>query len=117
MGYKIDSKGLLRTPQGSRTPFFQQIKDGKPTGKPLTCQQLLDALRDAQRQLQRVCPDIADACFGTHSMRRFGATLAKLRGIPDDLIQLMGRWVSLTFQRYFVYDEAELVDINRQLLG
>jgi hypothetical protein len=115
MGYRIDPAGKISTPQGN-VPFFQQLSHGKPTGKPLTYNQLLDGMRDVQRGLTATYPNIADEHFGLHSLRRFGATLAKTRGVPDDLIQLMGRWVSLTFQRYFVFDNAELVQINRQLL-
>lgn len=117
MGYSIDGRGKIYSPQGNDAPFFQQIIDGRPSGKPLTYAQLLAAMKQTQQELRQTYPDIVDAHFGLHSMRRFGATLAKTQGIPDDLIQLMGRWVSMTFQRYFVFDNADLVAINRQLLN
>ena len=41
-----------------------------------------------------------------------------VRGIPDDLIQYMGRgWASLTFQRYFIYDTSDKVEMDRALLA
>jgi hypothetical protein len=117
MGYRIGADGRLSSPQGPKTPFFQRIEaGGKPSGRPLTYNRLLQDMRDEQRALSTIYPECADSYFGLHSFRRFGATLAKTRGIPDDLIQLMGRWASLTFQRYFIFDASELVDINRQLL-
>ena len=115
MNFRVKPDGTVVSPAGD-VPFFQQLTSGRPNGLPLTYAQLLAATKTAQRELSGDYPELVDARIGLHSFRRFGATLAKLRGVPDDLIQVMGRWVSLTFQRYFVYDEADLVDINKRLL-
>ena len=50
-------------------------------------------------------------------IRRFGATLAKCRGIPDDLTQHMGRWVSDCFQRYFLFSDDDKTEMNKRLLS
>jgi hypothetical protein len=95
-------------------PFFQELgKDGKPTGEPLCYNSLLRALKSDIREF---FPDLDPADYATHSFRRFGASYAKTHGIPDDMIQFMGRWVSECFQRYFVFSDDNKVDISRSLL-
>ena len=55
--------------------------------------------------------------MGTHIFRRFGATLAKCKGLPDDIVQFMGRWVSDTFRRYFIFTDSAKVDMSAALLA
>jgi hypothetical protein len=52
-----------------------------------------------------------------HSFRRLGATLAKIKGTPNDLIMFLGRWKSDTFMTYFMFDDDEQIAINSKLLG
>ena len=74
-----------------------------------------DLLRSLKRDIDEEFPDLCSADFGTHSFRRFGATYAKLKGIPDDLIQHMGGWVSECFRMYFLFSDDDKVEINRVL--
>ena len=57
------------------------------------------------------------ASFGLHCLRRFGATLAKTNGVPDDIIQYLGRWASACFQRYFMFGDDDKVEMSRSMLG
>ncbi len=41
------------------------------------------------------------ADYGWHSFRRGGTTALFLAGVPDSLIAIHGRWLSLTYRRYF----------------
>jgi hypothetical protein len=61
-------------------------------------------------------PELDAAEYGLHSFRRFGATYARVKGIPDDLIKHMGGWVSDCFRRYFMFSEDQKVDNNRGIL-
>ena len=113
MGFNTDPKSVTARKQKD-LPFFQEIsRSGKPTGTPLRYNTLLSELK---RDITMHFPDIDPKCIGTHSFRRFGATYAKTKGIPDDLIQLMGRWVSDCFQRYFMFSDSDKADINRQMV-
>ena len=75
---------------------------------------LLSALKS---DIDAYFPDLDSKNIGTHSFRRFGATYAKLRGVPDDLIQYMGRWVSACFQRYFIFSDDNKVDFSKDLVA
>jgi hypothetical protein len=114
MGFCLRSDGSIIAPAG--TPFFQQLVEDRPTGKAFTYAQLLSELRTELQTLTNVYKDLIPEEFGTHCFRRFGATLAKTQGVPDDLIQVMGGWASLTFQRYFIFDIEDKVNMNRTLL-
>jgi hypothetical protein len=96
-----------------KEPFFQKIKRGTPTGAPLTYPDLLNALK---QEINDNCPDLVSAEIGTHCFRRFSATLAKTQGLPDDLIQYMGRWSSLCFQSYWMFSDDDKTDMNAALL-
>ena len=62
-------------------------------------------------------PELDAADYGTHTFRRFGATYAKCQGIPDDLIKLMGRWVSDCWQRYLMFSDEDKVQMSRDMLA
>ena len=84
-----------------------------PTGAPFLYDSLLRALK---ADIRRFFPELDPADYATHSFRRFGATYAKCGGIPDDVIQYVGRWVSDCFQRYFVFSDDDKVDMSRSLI-
>ena len=113
MGFPLDDKSDAYA-RSAKQPFFQEISRGKPTGAPMTYSTLLAALKS---DIKLDFPDLNPADFGTHSFRRFGATLAKTKGVPDDMIQYMGRWLSQSFQVYFMFSDADKVDVNRDLLS
>ena len=114
MGWSLDPRSAAFRRQQT-LPFFQELdKRGTPTGAPLTYNSLLRALKNDVRDH---FPDIDPADIGTHSFRRFGATYMKTKGIPDDLIQYMGRWISECFQRYFMFSDADKVDISRRMVS
>jgi hypothetical protein len=50
--------------------------------------------------------------FAGHSLRRGGATSLALRGVPDHLIKVLGRWRSDCYQRYL---ETPLSSIKEAL--
>ena len=100
--------------QQAEAPFFQELDPrGKPTGKPLTYDTILYALK---ADIKTYFPHLDPKDYATHSFRRFGATYGKTHGIPDDLVQYMGRWVSDCFQRYWIFDDDAKVDMSRSLV-
>ena len=113
MGFDANSSSRQSQRQAD-VPFFQQLNSrGRPTGLPLTYDSLLHALKS---DLRTYFPELDPADFATHSFRRFGATYAKLKKIPDDLTQYMGRWISDCFQRYWIFDDDAKVDMSRSLV-
>jgi hypothetical protein len=114
MGFSTDT-GSKKFRQQQELPFFQELdKRGRPTGAALSYNSLLSALK---ADIDAYFPDIDSAFIGTHSFRRFGATYCKLKGIPDDLIQFMGRWVSECFQRYFIFSDDAKVNMSRSMIS
>ena len=112
MGF-TDNRSCQKYRQQSDMAFFQELNKDKPTGRPLSYNSLLIALK---QDISLFFPDLDPADFGTHSFRRFGATYMKCKGTPDDLIQYMGRWVSECFQRCFLFSDDDKVNISKQML-
>jgi hypothetical protein len=113
MGFSLDTSSK-RFRQQQDIPFFQELdRLGKPTGKPMTYNSALYALK---ADIRHYFPDLDPADYGTHSFRRFGATFAHMKGLPNDLVQYMGRWVSDCFQRYFLFSDDYKVDISKQMM-
>ena len=78
----------------STLPFFRQEADRS------SCLSTDSALASFKRRLsQQLHLDAAD--YGWHSWRRGGTTALFLAGVPDSLIAVHGRWLSLTYRRYF----------------
>ena len=101
-------------------PFFQQLDaNGRPTGKALTYAVLLKELRNDLADIADIYPELTDTAplFGLHCFRRFGATLAKTNGVPDDITQYLGRWISDCFQRYFLFSDDDKIAMSRSMLG
>ena len=95
----------LRGEAAGTDPFFIQVtSQGLPTSKPLTYDVYLKELR---RDIKRHFPALNAALYGTHTFRRVAATLALMKRLPVDLIQIMGQWTSLTFMRYFNLDDSK----------
>ena len=89
-------------------------KLGHPTGQALDYNGILKAFKT---DINEDFPDLDSTEYGLHSFRRFGATYAKAKGIPDDLVQHMGGCAALDcFKTYWLFSEEEKVDINRGLL-
>ena len=113
MGFDPNSRSH-RSRMQADLPFFQELDSrGRPTGAPLEYNTILYALK---ADTSDYFPDLDPADYGTHTFRRFGATYAKCKGIPDDLIQYMGRWVSDCFQRYFIFGDDQKVEMSRDLV-
>ena len=53
--------------------------------------------------------------INTHSFRIGGATAASSQGIPDTIIQIMGRWTSDCFKKYIRVSDQELCDYQRRM--
>jgi hypothetical protein len=75
-------------------PFFRQLVD---RSSPLSTDSALASLK---RRLASVLHVSANE-YGWHSWRRGGTTALFLAGVPDSLIAIHGRWLSLTYRRYF----------------
>jgi hypothetical protein len=100
------------------TPFYQVMLFDRPTGRPLTYHSLLKSFRLDLGQLSKSrFPELQPGQFGLHAFRRFGATVAKLKGVPNDIIQRLGRWNSDTFLTYFVFSVAETLSWQELILG
>ena len=78
----------------------------------------LKELKNDVRSLSDTYPELAETwqSFGTHCFRRFGATLCKVGGIPDDITQYLGRWVSDCFQRYLMFSDDNKVEMSRAMV-
>ena len=64
--------------------------------------------------LQTVFPFIQN--INTHSFRIGGATAASTQGIPDNIIQTMGRWSSDCYRQYIRVSDQELCDYQRRMV-
>ena len=54
--------------------------------------------------------------FSSHSFRIGAATVAGRNGIPDLLIQELGRWKSNAFQSYIRTPSAALASLSQRLV-
>jgi hypothetical protein len=113
MGFTTATHGK-KFRQQQDAPFFQTLdKQGRPTGQAMDYNSTLEALKT---DITEDFPELDAAEYGLHSFRRFGATYARVKGIPDDLIKHMGGWVSDCFRRYFMFSDDQKVDNNRGIL-
>ena len=53
--------------------------------------------------------------FSSHSFRIGAATIAACNGIPDHLIQALGRWTSNAYQLYIRTPSEALASLSLQL--
>jgi hypothetical protein len=103
--------------QREHTPFYQQVDRNRPTGKPLLYRNLLQQFRaDLKRLPVSKYPTLDPTQWGIHAWRRYGATVAKLAGLPNDSIQYLGRWKSDTFLAYFAYTTDDEIAMQSQVL-
>ena len=92
----------------SETPFYQEIYNNFPTSRPLQYDSFLRSFRRDLLRLPRDKYPFEDwSKYGVHAWRRFGATVAHLNGVPNDLVQELGRWRSDSFLSYFVLSHEE----------
>ena len=63
------------------------------------------ALRALVKRIAREA-GFSDERFGNHSLRAGGATDLLAAGVPDIMVQKMGRWESETYKIYFRDDRA-----------
>ena len=81
------------------------------SGQPLSRQLLTSWLR------QIVASAGLPGNFSSHSFRIGAATVAARQGIPDHLIQALGRWTSNAYQLYIRTPSAALAGLSSQLSG
>ena len=113
MGFDSDPNSKLSRQQED-APFFQQLDHaGRPTGAAFTYDSLLKELKS---DIVSYFPNLDPADYATHSFRRFGATYAFCKGIPSDLVQYMGRWVSDCWQRYLLFSDDNKTDMSHKML-
>jgi len=88
--YALTNFARLRTNNQDDSPFFLL-----PNGQPLTRRVFVANLRHLLLRL-----GIQASSYSGHSMRVGAATSAAASGVPDHLIQVLGRWTSLSYLRY-----------------
>ena len=79
-------------------------------GQPLSCTLLTNWLR------QIMASAGISSNFSSHSFRIGVATVAGRNGIPDHLIQELGRWKSNAFQSYIRTPSAALASLSQKLV-
>lgn len=79
-------------------------------GQPLTRANLISAVREA---LQGAGLDVTR--YSGHSFRIGAATAAAAVGLPDSLIQTLGRWKSQAFLSYIQTPEQQLLSVTSRL--
>ena len=78
-------------------------------GQPLSRSILIDWLR------QNFSTARIEDNFSSHSFRIGAATVASRNGIPDHLMQALGRWISNAYQLYIRTPSEALAGISGQL--
>lgn len=83
-----------------------------PTGRPLTRQVFLNLL-------SRLCRHVGvdPTHYSGHSLRIGAATTAAQRGIPDHLVQVLGRWSSSCFKLYIKTSKETIHDAHVSMTG
>ena len=83
--------------------------------KSVTSPIMVQAVREAAKQLELSKQGIDLDLIGAHSLRAGGAMAIKLHGYSDTTIMKMGRWTSLTFLQYIHNQIAHLSkDISKK---
>ena len=85
-------------------PLFL-LKNGQPLSRPLLTNRLRQILSLAG----------IDGNFSSHSFRIGAATVAARNGVPDHLIQALGRWTSNAYQLYIRTPSASLAGLSSSL--
>ena len=84
----------------------------KQDGLPLRRKQFVHG---AQQALQK--SGAIGQHFNGHSFRIGAATSASQAGVPETIIKILGRWSSMTYQRYIRPSTTELAAITRVIAG
>lgn len=92
-----------RDPQPPNAPLFRLV------GKAFSRENVISILRD-----RLTASGIDDTGYSGHSFRRGAAQHASDKGVLDEHIQILGRWISQSFQLYFSTSKAKLYSLNRQ---
>ena len=118
--YYVRMKFETLTPfQRERTAFYQQVDNvtDRPLTRPLTYKNLLaEYRRDLSLLNKDKYPCLEPSEWGLHSWRRFGATVAKRSGMPNDIIRRLGRWRSDAFELYFALTSDDEISLQAQML-
>ena len=85
-------------------PLFL-LKNGQPLSRPLLTNRLRQILSAAG----------IDGNFSSHSFRIGAATVAARNGVPDHLIQALGRWTSNAYQLYIRTPSESLAGLSSSL--
>lgn len=94
-------------PRGNaRTTAFFGLSDGQPLTRTRFVKELCTALAKA---------GIDAAKFARHSFRIGAATTAATWGMPDSLIQTLGRWESMAYTLYIRTPPSVLCSVSRTL--
>ena len=99
--------GYLTVRPPTRGPLFIH-EDGSPLLRPLL-------VREVREALSRARPQEEWSQFSGHSFRIGAATTAARTGVPDSMIQALGRWKSSAFLSYIRTPPESLAAMSRVL--
>ncbi|CAF3553702.1 unnamed protein product [Rotaria sp. Silwood1] len=97
---------LLRNSNNHDSPFFLL-----PNGQAFTRRAFIFNLRHLLLQL-----GYEASAYSGHSLRVGAATSAAAAGIPDHLIQTLGRWSSLSYLRYIRVSDTVILKAHNKIL-
>ena len=89
----------------SAGPLFL-LQDGRPLSRATLTEWLRQIMASAR----------VPGNFSSHSFRIGAATVAAHNGVPDHLIQAMGRWSSNAYQLYIRTPSASLATLSQKLV-
>ena len=77
---------------------------------PVTYRQLQGKIKSLMAKTGR-----APELYSSHSFRRGGCSWAFKSGVPTDLIQQHGDWLSDCYKAYLTFDFGEKLSVNRDM--
>ena len=102
----VESLMAYLTIRGNRTGPLFLFQDGRPLFRAALTNWLRKVLTAAGIQ----------GSFSSHSFRIGAATVAARNGVPDHLIQALGRWSSNAYQLYIRTPSESLAQLSSQLV-
>ena len=96
-------------PASSHQPAFL-INNGKGRTKPLIYGQLQEKIKGLISKTGR-----DSSLYSTHSLRRGGGSWAFKAGVPTNLIQHHGDWLSDCYKNYLTFDFQEKLSVSERM--
>ena len=67
--------------------------------------------------IQVVLVNIMFRNLNTHTFRIGGASAAASAGVPDSVIQILGRWKSDAYRRYIRLSDTTVADVTKRIIS